>query len=119
MVVVGVEQEFEVAIIFLSHLPDLKLQTDLVWENLHMLGLERGSCLVGGEEPLLMEKLHHQLPPAVQRLPQRSRPVGVQPRRARGLWRACDALRVLICLENLWIEIRAKKGVASEVGLRS
>merc|ERR1712079_553719 len=55
----------------LPHLPDLELETDLAREDLTVFGLELCRGCVGGEEPLLLKELHHQLPPAVQRLPQR------------------------------------------------
>lgn len=54
----------------LANLADLQLQAHLVGKHLDVLCLEGGGGLVGGEEPLLVEELHHQLPPTVQSLSQ-------------------------------------------------
>ena len=101
----------------LPHLPDLQLQAHLVGEDLDVLGLERGGRLVGGEEALLVEQLHHQLSSAVQGFPQARRPISLHSCGARRLWRACHALRVLVGFEHFRIEVGAEEGVSCQVGL--
>ena len=101
----------------LPHLPDLQLQAHLVGEDLDVLGLEGGGGLVGGEEALLVEQLHHQLSSAVQGFPQASRPIALHSSGARRLWRACHALRVLVGFEHFRIEVGAEEGVSCQVGL--
>ena len=110
---------------FLPHLPDFQLETDLgkryqnndskfrsrtthlAREDLAVLGLELCGGCVGGEESLLLEQLHHQLPPAVQSLSER------QPRCAGGLGRARQ-VALVSRHQHLGVEVRPEESVAGQ-----